>query len=128
MHYGKKDANCVTISSTLATQMPQATGIGYAMKRSKSDPKGIVVCYFGDGAGMLHTYTPFDSSLNSDCIDVNYSIGRRRPRSIQYVSHTEHTKLVGLPKQWICHFHAAFRSIPRRWHRSASLWIWNVHC
>eukprot|EP01084_Bolivina_argentea_P055919 102416_1 len=48
VHYGSKDLNCVTVSSTLATQMPQAAGAGYAIKRSGKD--ACAVCYFGDGA------------------------------------------------------------------------------
>jgi len=48
VHYGSKELNCVTVSSTLATQMPQASGAGYALKRSGK--KAVVVCYFGDGA------------------------------------------------------------------------------
>ena len=33
VHYGDRALNCVTISSTLATQMPQAAGAAYALKR-----------------------------------------------------------------------------------------------
>ena len=48
IHYGSKDLAFVTISSTLATQMPQAVGAAYAYKRKKN---GLcVICYFGDGA------------------------------------------------------------------------------
>lgn len=46
VHYGSKDLNFVTISSPLATQMPQASGAAYALKG-----KGrVVICYFGEGA------------------------------------------------------------------------------
>lgn len=47
-HYGSKDKNCVTISSTLATQIPQAAGSAYAFKRNNSNKCCIV--YFGEGA------------------------------------------------------------------------------
>lgn len=40
--------NFQTISSPLGTQLPQATGAAYALKRSEVD--ACVVCYFGDGA------------------------------------------------------------------------------
>lgn len=33
VHYGSPDLNFVTISSTMATQMPQAVGSAYAYKR-----------------------------------------------------------------------------------------------
>ena len=33
VHYGSTELNFVTISSTLATQMPQAVGSAYAYKR-----------------------------------------------------------------------------------------------
>lgn len=48
VHYGSKQLNFVTISSPLATQMPQAVGAAYAMKRSS--PKNCVIAYFGEGA------------------------------------------------------------------------------
>ncbi|CAF4587923.1 unnamed protein product, partial [Rotaria magnacalcarata] len=48
IHYGSKDLNYVTISSTVATQMPQAVGSAYAYKRAANEK--CVVCYFGDGA------------------------------------------------------------------------------
>jgi len=48
IHYGSREKNIVTISSTLATQMPQAAGAAYALKR---EGKGKCVgCFFGDGA------------------------------------------------------------------------------
>lgn len=33
IHYGSKEFHFVTISSTMATQMPQAVGSAYAYKR-----------------------------------------------------------------------------------------------
>ncbi|RKP39859.1 thiamine diphosphate-binding protein [Dimargaris cristalligena] len=48
VHYGTKDLHFVTISSTLATQLPQATGSAYALKMQGD--KRCVMCYFGDGA------------------------------------------------------------------------------
>lgn len=33
IHYGSKELNYVTVSSTVATQMPQAVGSAYAYKR-----------------------------------------------------------------------------------------------
>ncbi|KAG9511179.1 2-oxoisovalerate dehydrogenase subunit alpha, mitochondrial, partial [Fragariocoptes setiger] len=66
IHYGNRALNYVTISSTLATQMPQAAGAAYAFKRSNSGR--IVVCYFGEGSsseGDAHAAMNFAASL--DC-------------------------------------------------------------
>ncbi|KAH8923997.1 branched-chain alpha-keto acid dehydrogenase E1-alpha subunit [Atractiella rhizophila] len=54
MHFGSKRLHYQTISSPLATQIPQAAGAAYAIKRMKQrgEKRGsdCVVCYFGDGA------------------------------------------------------------------------------
>ena len=55
-HFGSPAHHFHTISSPLATQIPQAAGVGYALKR---DPerrgKNCAVVYFGEG---LLTLTP----------------------------------------------------------------------
>lgn len=48
VHYGSKKLNFQTISSPLATQIPQASGAAYALKRAGR--KNCVMCYFGEGA------------------------------------------------------------------------------
>ncbi|KAF9953362.1 hypothetical protein BGZ70_000274 [Mortierella alpina] len=48
VHYGSKAHHFQTISSPLATQLPQASGAAYAIKRSGK--KNCVMCYFGEGA------------------------------------------------------------------------------
>lgn len=56
VHYGSKDINLHTISSTLATQIPHAAGAAYALKLQAGmspgnpPPPRIVACYFGEGA------------------------------------------------------------------------------
>lgn len=54
VHYGSKELNIHTISSPLATQIPQAAGAAYALKvqrlQNPSLPPRIVACYFGEGA------------------------------------------------------------------------------
>ena len=51
-HYGSKELHYHTISSPLATQIPQAAGVGYALKRDPARKgKNCAVVYFGDGAG-----------------------------------------------------------------------------
>ncbi|XP_015112142.1 2-oxoisovalerate dehydrogenase subunit alpha, mitochondrial isoform X3 [Diachasma alloeum] len=66
VHYGSKELNFVTISSPLTTQLPQAVGAAYAIKRAKKD--ACVVCYFGEGAaseGDAHAAFNFAATL--DC-------------------------------------------------------------
>ncbi|KAF2020773.1 thiamine diphosphate-binding protein [Aaosphaeria arxii CBS 175.79] len=54
VHYGSKELNIHTISSTLATQIPHAAGAAYALKLQNQQlpdtPPRIAVCYFGEGA------------------------------------------------------------------------------
>lgn len=54
VHYGSSKLNIHTISSPLATQIPQAAGAAYALKLQSlynpSVPSRIVACYFGEGA------------------------------------------------------------------------------
>ncbi|KAJ3037833.1 hypothetical protein HK097_003372, partial [Rhizophlyctis rosea] len=59
VHYGSKELNFQTISSPLGTQLPQAVGAAYALKReNKANGVGVgnsekgrcVVVYFGEGA------------------------------------------------------------------------------
>lgn len=48
VHYGSKDIHYMTISSPLATQIPQAAGYAYAQKLRGL--KNVTICYFGEGA------------------------------------------------------------------------------
>ncbi|RLN64613.1 hypothetical protein BBJ29_006360 [Phytophthora kernoviae] len=66
VHYGSKSLNYQTISSPLATQLPQAAGAAYAFKLAKEDR--IAVSYFGEGAaseGDFHAALNFAST--KDC-------------------------------------------------------------
>ena len=66
VHYGSKELGYFTISSPLATQMPQASGYAYALKRSGT--QNCVICFFGDGAaqeGDAHAALNFAATL--DC-------------------------------------------------------------
>ncbi|OIT04406.1 2-oxoisovalerate dehydrogenase subunit alpha 2, mitochondrial, partial [Nicotiana attenuata] len=47
IHYGSNKLNYFTVSSTIATQLPQAVGVAYSLKMDKKD--ACVVTYFGDG-------------------------------------------------------------------------------
>ncbi|MCU8084349.1 thiamine pyrophosphate-dependent dehydrogenase E1 component subunit alpha [Shewanella sp. SM23] len=48
IHYGSAALHYQTISSPLATQIPQATGVGYSLKMQGK--RKVAVCYFGEGA------------------------------------------------------------------------------
>jgi 2-oxoisovalerate dehydrogenase E1 component alpha subunit len=69
VHYGSKKLNFHTISSPLATQLPQATGAAYGLKRSNR--KNCVICYFGEGAaseGDFHAALNMASTLKCPVI------------------------------------------------------------
>ncbi|XP_053123066.1 2-oxoisovalerate dehydrogenase subunit alpha, mitochondrial isoform X2 [Hemicordylus capensis] len=87
VHYGCKDLHFVTISSTLATQIPQAVGSAYAIKRENTNR--IVICYFGEGAaseGDTHAGFNFAATLECPiiffCRNNGYAIST--PTSEQY--------------------------------------------
>lgn len=70
VHYGCRKLNFVTISSTLATQIPQAVGSAYVFKRQPNNDKCVVV-YFGDGAaseGDTHAAMNFAATLECPVI------------------------------------------------------------
>jgi len=82
VHYGSRVLNYQTISSPLATQMPQATGAAYAAKLAEEDR--IVVCYFGEGAaseGDFHASLNFAATLDVPivffCRNNGYAISTR---------------------------------------------------
>jgi len=50
VHFGSTAHHFHTISSPLATQIPQAAGAAFALKRMKDRKDNVVVCYFGEGA------------------------------------------------------------------------------
>jgi 2-oxoisovalerate dehydrogenase E1 component alpha subunit len=67
VHYGSKNLNFFTISSPLTTQLPQAAGSAYVLKRQPNNQR-VVVVYFGDGAaseGDAHAAMNFAATL--DC-------------------------------------------------------------
>lgn len=69
VHYGSLEKNIATVSSTLATQIPQAAGAAYGFKRKK--PNNCVACFFGEGAaseGDAHAGFCFSASLKTPII------------------------------------------------------------
>merc|ERR1711939_1177599 len=87
VHYGSKELNFVTISSTLATQMPQASGAAYALKRRGE--KAVVACYFGDGAaseGDAHAAFNFAATADAPVLFIcrNNGFAISTPTADQY--------------------------------------------
>ena len=69
VHYGSKELNFQTISSPLATQLPQAVGASYALKLANK--AAISICYFGEGAaseGDFHAAMNFASTLEAPVV------------------------------------------------------------
>ncbi|KAK3011090.1 hypothetical protein RJ639_011544 [Escallonia herrerae] len=59
IHYGSNRLNYFTVSSPIATQLPQAVGAAYSLKMDRRD--ACVVTYFGDGGS---SEGDFHASLN----------------------------------------------------------------
>lgn len=69
IHYGSNKLNYITVSSPLATQIPQAVGVAYSLKMEKKD--ACVVTYFGDGSsseGDFHAGLNFAAVLEAPVI------------------------------------------------------------
>lgn len=69
VHFGSRDLNIVTVSSPLATQIPQASGAGYKYRINNEDK--IAVTYFGDGAaseGDFHSALNFAATLRAQTL------------------------------------------------------------
>ena len=79
VHYGSRALNFQTISSPLATQIPQAAGAAYALKRAGK--KNVVMCYFGEGAaseGDFHAALNVAATTQSPVIFFWYGAGGGR--------------------------------------------------
>ncbi len=88
IHYGSAELNYQTISSPLATQIPQATGVGYSLKMLGK--RNVAVCYFGEGAaseGDFHAGLNMAAVLKSPtiffCRNNGYAIST--PTSEQFM-------------------------------------------
>ncbi|KAF3006819.1 hypothetical protein E8E13_010528 [Curvularia kusanoi] len=110
VHYGSKELNIHTISSTLATQIPHAAGAAYALKlqnqglvgrigappspSSPSEPTNkeverVAVCFFGEGAaseGDFHSALNIAATRQVPCIFIcrNNGYAISTPTSDQY--------------------------------------------
>ncbi|MCV6626863.1 MAG: thiamine pyrophosphate-dependent dehydrogenase E1 component subunit alpha [Cellvibrionaceae bacterium] len=71
VHYGSAELNFMTISSPLATQIPQAAGYAYAQKLAGK--AACTLCYFGEGAaseGDFHAGLNMAAVLNCPVVFV----------------------------------------------------------
>jgi 2-oxoisovalerate dehydrogenase E1 component alpha subunit len=87
IHYGSAKLRYHTISSPLATQLPQAVGAAYAM-RARGEPR-VAAAFFGEGAsseGDFHAALNFAATLGSPtlfiCRNNGYAIST--PAAEQY--------------------------------------------
>ncbi|KAG8716451.1 hypothetical protein FRC11_008600 [Ceratobasidium sp. 423] len=90
VHFSSPDHHFHTISSPLATQIPQAAGVAYALKRDPARRgKDVAVCYFGDGAaseGDFHAGLGMASVLGGPSIFIcrNNGFAISTPTTEQY--------------------------------------------
>ncbi|KAL3682093.1 hypothetical protein R1sor_000115 [Riccia sorocarpa] len=71
VHYGSRELNYFTISSPIATQLPQAVGAAYGLKMDNAD--ACAVAYFGDGAsseGDFHGAMNFAAILETPVVFI----------------------------------------------------------
>ncbi|KAF8171944.1 branched-chain alpha-keto acid dehydrogenase E1-alpha subunit [Mycena galopus ATCC 62051] len=90
VHFGSPQHHFHTISSPLATQIPQAAGVGYALRRSPDRrSRSIAACYFGEGAaseGDFHAGLLLASTIPSPTLFIarNNGFAISTPSSEQY--------------------------------------------
>ena len=89
VHYGSRDLNFMTISSPLATQIPQAAGYAYGQKLAGED--ACTLCYFGEGAaseGDFHAGMNMAAVLQCPVVFVvrNNGYAISTPASEQFIS------------------------------------------
>ena len=67
-HYGAREQNYVTLSSPIATQLPHAVGVAWAMKLQK-DP-AVCMAYMGDGATSENDFHTSLDTAGRFCLPV----------------------------------------------------------
>ncbi|TFK40771.1 branched-chain alpha-keto acid dehydrogenase E1-alpha subunit [Crucibulum laeve] len=74
VHFGSPQHHFHTISSPLATQIPQAAGVAYALRRTPSRrSRSIAACFFGEGAaseGDFHAGLLLASTIPSPALFI----------------------------------------------------------
>ncbi len=98
VHYGSRELNFMTISSPLATQIPQATGFAYGQRLAGEE--AVTLCYFGEGAaseGDFHAGVNMAAVLKTPviffCRNNGYAIST--PASEQFVGDGIASRAVG---------------------------------
>ncbi|CAM9178875.1 unnamed protein product [Chrysoparadoxa australica] len=69
IHYGSSELHYHTVSSPLATQVPQAVGVAYGHKLEQNGR--VAICYFGEGAaseGDFHAALNFAATTDAPVI------------------------------------------------------------
>ncbi|PPR02841.1 hypothetical protein CVT24_002319 [Panaeolus cyanescens] len=90
VHFGSPEHHFHTISSPLATQIPQAAGVAYALRRSPTRrSKNIAACFFGEGAaseGDFHAGLMLASTIPSPALFIarNNGFAISTPSTEQY--------------------------------------------
>ncbi|KAK0464652.1 branched-chain alpha-keto acid dehydrogenase E1-alpha subunit [Desarmillaria tabescens] len=87
VHFGSPEHHFHTISSPLATQIPQAAGVAYALRRMRSGT--VAACFFGEGAaseGDFHAGLMLASTIPSPVIFIvrNNGFAISTPSTEQY--------------------------------------------
>ncbi|OBZ68868.1 2-oxoisovalerate dehydrogenase subunit alpha 1, mitochondrial [Grifola frondosa] len=92
VHFGSKEFHYHTISSPLSTQIPQAAGVGYALKRDPSRRgRNCAAVFFGDGAaseGDFHAGMLLASTVPSPTLFIarNNGFAISTPASEQFLA------------------------------------------
>ncbi|EKM79223.1 hypothetical protein AGABI1DRAFT_40547 [Agaricus bisporus var. burnettii JB137-S8] len=90
VHFGSPKYHFHTISSPLSTQIPQAAGVGYALKRDpQRRSKNVAACFFGEGAaseGDFHAGFMLASTIPSPTLYIcrNNGFAISTPSTEQY--------------------------------------------
>ena len=98
VHYGSRELNFMTISSPLATQIPQAAGYAYGQKLAGNN--ACTLCYFGEGAaseGDFHAGLNMAAVLKCPVVFVarNNGYAISTPASEQFVGNGIASRGVG---------------------------------
>ncbi|KAI3616294.1 branched-chain alpha-keto acid dehydrogenase e1-alpha subunit [Moniliophthora roreri] len=90
VHFGSVKHHFHTISSPLATQIPQAAGVGYALRRDpERRDRSVAACYFGEGTaseGDFHAGFMLASTVPSPVVYIarNNGFAISTPSTEQY--------------------------------------------
>lgn len=90
VHFGSPEHHFHTISSPLATQIPQAAGVGYALRRDpERRSRSVAACFFGEGAaseGDFHAGLLLASTIPSPTVFIvrNNGFAISTPSTEQY--------------------------------------------